>query len=133
MVQYLYAAYSLRIVDGEPLAQKLKPIQELLLQIAREEMGHLATVQNLLHLLRSTQFQSRALSLCKRNLSFRFKLEPLSLDSLAKYVVAETPMALPADFPAEDVSCSSRSKKTRSGWMSFAAVDSASALRSGTT
>src|ERR1044072_1311651 len=38
MVQYLYAAYSLRVVESEPLFQELKAIQNLLLQIAREEM-----------------------------------------------------------------------------------------------
>jgi rubrerythrin len=112
MVQYLYAAYSLRIVDGEPLAQKLKPIQELLLQIAREEMGHLATVQNLLHLLGGPlSFNREHSPYASEIYPFRFKLEPLSLDSLAKYVVAESPMALPADFPAEDVELFEQIKK----------------------
>src|SRR5687767_5337085 len=41
MVQYLYAAYSLRVVEGEALFQQVKALQDLLLQIAREEMGHL--------------------------------------------------------------------------------------------
>jgi hypothetical protein len=49
MVQYLYAAYSVRVA-GDSTAE-LKAVQDLLLQIAREEMGHLATVQNLLLLI----------------------------------------------------------------------------------
>src|SRR5438876_872809 len=54
MVQYLYAAYSL-----DPTSPSLTPDQKTavglwqqeIVQIAREEMGHLACVQNLLRLL----------------------------------------------------------------------------------
>ena len=46
MVQYLYAAYSLR--DDHAKAKKWR---KTLLAIAREEMGHLLTVQNILTLL----------------------------------------------------------------------------------
>ena len=46
MVQYLYAAYSLR--DDVEQARRWR---EILLLIAREEMGHLLTVQNILALL----------------------------------------------------------------------------------
>ena len=48
MVQYLYAAYSLRVRARTCRAADVK---NLLVQIAREEMGHLVTVQNLLHLV----------------------------------------------------------------------------------
>src|SRR5687768_3920359 len=56
MVQYLYAAYSLGDVDpADPhydvKQEKVALIRYLLIHIAREEMAHLATVQNLLHLL----------------------------------------------------------------------------------
>ena len=51
MVQYLYGAYSLQVLDDQPNAPQVRALQDLLLQIAREEMGHLATVQNLLHLV----------------------------------------------------------------------------------
>ena len=51
MVQYLFAAYSLRVVAGEPNSAELQDIQSLILQVAREEMGHLITIQNLLHLV----------------------------------------------------------------------------------
>jgi rubrerythrin len=51
MVQYLYAAYSVRVPVGGSNENQLRAVQSLLTQIAREEMGHLATVQNLLHLV----------------------------------------------------------------------------------
>lgn len=104
MVQYLYAAYSLRVVEGEALVQQVKALQDLLLQIAREEMGHLATVQNLLHLLGGPlNFNREHSPYASEIYPFRFKLEALTLDSLAKYVVAESPQPLPADFPQEDI------------------------------
>ena len=104
MVQYLYAGYSLRVVEGEPLAEQLEDIQGLLLQIAREEMGHLATIQNLLHLLGGPLNLNREHSPYASEIyPFRFKFEPVSLDSLAKYVVAESPMPLPSDLSQEDV------------------------------
>ena len=104
MVQYLYAAYSLRVVKGEPLFQPLQTIQNLLLQIAREEMGHLATVQNLLLLLGGPlNFNREHSPYASEIYPFRFKLEPVSLDSLAKYVVAESPIPLPADLSQADL------------------------------
>ena len=53
LVQYLYAAYSL---SSENLSQpddlnKVNVWRNLILSIAKEEMGHLATVQNLLRFL----------------------------------------------------------------------------------
>lgn len=103
MVQYLYAAYSLRVVEGEALHQQVKALQDLLLQIAREEMGHLATIQNLLHLVGGPlNFNREHSPYASEIYPFRFKLEPLTLDSLAKYVVAESPMPLPADLPQDD-------------------------------
>jgi hypothetical protein len=104
MVQYLFAAYSLRIVEGEQNTDTLRSIQALIVQIAREEMGHLITVQNLLHLVGGPLNFNREHSPFESQIyPFRFKLEPLTLDSLAKYVVAESPLMLPADFPPADV------------------------------
>jgi hypothetical protein len=103
MVQYLFAAYSLRIVEGEPNTDTLRDIQRLILQIAREEMGHLITVQNLLHLVGGPlNFNREHSPFASQIYPFRFKLEPLTLDSLAKYVVAESPLVLPSDFPSAD-------------------------------
>jgi ferritin-like protein len=102
MVQYLYAAYSVRAPRGSTPAE-LDRIQDLLFQIAREEMGHLATVQNLLHLIGGPlNFNREHSPYASEIYPFRFKLEPLTLDSLAKYVIAESPQRLPDRFPAED-------------------------------
>jgi hypothetical protein len=51
MVQYLFAAYSVRIIPGDASAVELGALQNQLLQVAREEMGHLMTVENLLLLI----------------------------------------------------------------------------------
>ncbi|MEP7337908.1 MAG: ferritin-like domain-containing protein, partial [Acidobacteriota bacterium] len=95
MVQYLFAAYSLRVSAHANLPK----LQGRLLQIAREEMGHLITVQNLLHLVGGPlNFNREHSPYASEIYPFRFKLEPVSLDSLAKYVVAESPDPLPDDF-----------------------------------
>jgi rubrerythrin len=49
MVQYLYAAYSLQEEQPDEATRRLiRQWRSVILEIAREEMGHLATVQNLL-------------------------------------------------------------------------------------
>lgn len=101
MVQYLFAGYSVRVAGDSP--PTLAEIQNLLFQVAREEMGHLATVQNLLHLIGGPLSFNREHSPFASELyPFRFKLEPLSLDSLAKYVIAESPREPPDDLPQDD-------------------------------
>src|SRR5689334_20827302 len=52
MIQYLYAAYSLpgQNIPVTQLPEVLK-WRQTILDIAREEMGHLVTVQNILHLI----------------------------------------------------------------------------------
>jgi hypothetical protein len=93
MVQYLYAAYSL---GGEQVPHRRRAMvrrwQEDILAVAREEMGHLLTVQNILTLI------GGPINLGRLNLPwdipfypFPFKLEPVSLDSIACYVYAEMP------------------------------------------
>lgn len=102
MVQYLYAAYSVRAPRATP-PHELDRIQDLLFQIAREEMAHLATVQNLLHLIGGPlNFNREHSPYASEIYPFRFKLEPLTLDSLAKYVIAESPLERPERLPAED-------------------------------
>ncbi|MDQ3929106.1 MAG: ferritin-like protein [Chloroflexota bacterium] len=102
LVQYLYAAYSLKSPKEVPEehAAKVRAWKKTLLGIAREEMGHLITVQNLLRLI------GGPLNLEREDYPFRsqlypfpFRLERLSKDSLAKYVVAEMPYF--ADPPDE--------------------------------
>jgi hypothetical protein len=93
MVQYLYAGFSL---GGSAVPEKHHAAvigwQETVLGIAKEEMGHLLTVQNLLRCL------GGPLNLDREDypwdssfFPFPFRLEPLSLNSLAKYVYAESP------------------------------------------
>ena len=101
LVQYLYAAYSMRVAG--PNAAELQKVQNLLLQIAREEMGHLATVQNLLHLVGGPLNLGRDRAPYASEIyPFRFTLEPVTLGSLAKYVTAESPAELPTEMPADD-------------------------------
>jgi hypothetical protein len=85
MVQYLYAAYSLR--DDHPKANGWR---KSLLTIAREEMGHLLTVQNILTLMGGAFNLDRGdypwdvpFEACP------FRLERLSRGSLACYAYAE--------------------------------------------
>ena len=69
--------------------------QETILGIAKEEMGHLITVQNLLTVLGAPrQFDRDDYPNVSPLYPFGFRLEPISLESLAAYVCAESP----ADF-----------------------------------
>lgn len=96
MVQYLYAAYSL---DGPQVPQDKVPLvrswKRDILDIAREEMGHLASVQNLLRFVGGTLNLEREDFPFRTGLyPFRFRLERLTKNSLAKYVYAEMPEEL---------------------------------------
>ena len=93
MVQYLYAAYSMR-TEGQSL-ERVKMIEgwrSNILAVAREEMGHLLTVQNLLLLLGApTAFGRDNSEWASQYYPYPFSLEPLSLDTLACFVYAEMP------------------------------------------
>ena len=98
MVQYLYAAWSLKRPDEIPAddprrAERQEAVarwRAILLGIAKEEMGHLMTVQNLLLLLGgSVNFEREDFPFRSALYPFRFRLEPLTKESLAKYVLAE--------------------------------------------
>ena len=90
-VQYLYAAYSLDDERRDPEERaKVTLWRNLILSIAKEEMGHLLTVQNILCLL------GGQMELVRRNspwdsgfYPFEFRLEPLTVGSLACYIYAE--------------------------------------------
>ncbi|HEX7645079.1 MAG TPA: ferritin-like domain-containing protein [Burkholderiaceae bacterium] len=94
MVQYLYAAYSL----GGPqvpaeFRDAVRDWQEVILGIAKEEMGHLISVQNVLRLIGAPlHFEREDYPWDAPFYPFPFTLEPLTLDSLAKYVYAESPV-----------------------------------------
>jgi hypothetical protein len=93
MVQYLYAAYSLGGPQVPPERRdQVRGWQEVILGIAKEEMGHLLSIQNVLRSI------GAPLNLGREDFPwdvpyypFPFSLEPLTLDSLAKYVYAESP------------------------------------------
>lgn len=94
MVQYLYAAYSLdEEQPDEATRQLVGQWRSVILEIAREEMGHLATVQNLLTVIGGPlSFDREDYPIIDPELwPFPFQLEPLTKKSLAKYVLAEMP------------------------------------------
>ena len=93
MLQYLYAAYSLGGPQVPPEFQdKVRSWQEVILGIAKEEMGHFVSVQNVLKLIGAPlHFERQDYPWDTPFYPFPFKLERLTLDSLAKYVYAEAP------------------------------------------
>jgi hypothetical protein len=94
MVQYLYAAYSLKVESDESaeLRRTIESWRHNLLAVAREEMGHLLTVQNLLLLLGAPAALARDSSVWAQNYyPYPFSLDPLTLDTLACFVYAEMP------------------------------------------
>jgi hypothetical protein len=89
MVQYLYAAYSLGGKQVPPEHRhQVKQWQESILAVAREEMGHLITVQNIL------TFLGAGFSLSRSQFPWAiewFNIEPFCMGSLACYINAEMP------------------------------------------
>jgi hypothetical protein len=94
MLQYLYAAYS---IGGDQVPEQyrenVRSWQNIILGIAKEEMGHFVSVQNVLKLI------GAPLNFGRENYPwetpfypFPFTLEAFSLRSLAKYVYAEAPI-----------------------------------------
>ena len=95
MVEYLYAAYSLGGPGAAKHARQVREWRDAILTIAREEMGHLLTVQNALLLIGGpVSFDRQDYPWSSPFYPFQFKLEPLSLKSLACYVYAEMPKNL---------------------------------------
>lgn len=92
MVQYLYAAYS---VGGPSVPEDQRAMvrgwQEVILGIAKEEMGHLISVQNVLRVIGAPLHLEREdYPWDTPFYPFPFTLEPLTMDSLAKYVYTES-------------------------------------------
>jgi len=94
MAQYLYAAYSL---GGPHLTtpehqRRAQQWRATVLEIAREEMGHWATVNNLLTLIGGPlAFEREDYPIPADLYPFPFELEPLTKKSLGKYVLCEMP------------------------------------------
>jgi hypothetical protein len=104
MVQYLYAAYSLKSDEEVSDPGEIAALDQtasnswynVLLETAREEMGHLMTVQNLLLMLGLQPNLEREDFPARKDLyPFPLHLERLTQKSLAKYVVAESPVGAP--------------------------------------
>ncbi len=97
MIQYLYAAYSLKSpkppdVTDPQQQNALRNWRLTVAEIAREEMGHLMTVQNLLLFLGlDPTFERADFPVLKGLFPFDTHLRRLKQETLAKYVVAESP------------------------------------------
>lgn len=93
MVQYLYAAYSLGGSQGPPQQRAtVEKWRNALLAVAREEMGHLLSVQNLLIFLGAPANLTRENFPWDRFVyPFPFALEPFSKLLLSKFIFAEMP------------------------------------------
>ena len=96
LAQYLYAAFSLKGVDEVADPDQQSALSEWFGQVvrtARDEMGHLMTVQNLLLALGLPPNLEREDFPPRKDLyPFKLHLAPLSQSSLAKYVIAESPV-----------------------------------------
>ncbi len=98
LVEYLYGAYSLESTNfsGPQVPADAAALtgswRNTIVKIAREEMAHLLTEQNLLRFIDGPlNIERQDLPLRSDLYPFVFALEPLSRDSLAKYVAAEMP------------------------------------------
>lgn len=103
LLHYLYAAYSVRTADSGWSRQTtgvVRGIRVRLIELAREEMGHLMTVQNLLIAIGAPVHFERADD--SEHYPYRFALEPLCSASLAKYIAAERPVSKPASMPESE-------------------------------
>jgi hypothetical protein len=85
LAQYLFAAYSL------PKTNPHRRWRSMLIQIAREEMGHLLSAQNMLLALGGPMNFEREDFPYNAFYPYPFELRPVSVQSLARYVLAEMP------------------------------------------
>jgi len=113
LLQYLYAAFSLK--TSSDTAEQQKALEQWSLElhgIAHQEMGHLITVQNLLLAIgEPPNLEREALPSIKDLYPFKFKLEPLTQRSLAKYVTAEAPVDDPNIPDISDISSQAADKE----------------------
>ncbi|MDQ6530506.1 ferritin-like protein [Flavobacterium sp. LHD-85] len=93
MLQYLYSAYSMGGSKvPEKYQEKVHTWQNIILGIAKEEMGHFISVQNVLKVIGAPlNFGRESYPWDSPFYPFPFTLEKFSLKSLAKYVYAEAP------------------------------------------
>ena len=106
LVQYLFTAYSIDAISAPTSNERAKAEnwQRMIRDIAIEEMAHLISMQNLLLFLGGpTNLERQDFPFRDLFYPFHFKLEPISLDSLAKYVVAEMPDINTPDAPLQAI------------------------------
>jgi ferritin-like protein len=115
MVQYLYAAYS--ILPGVTVTNPATPNPissddwyDLIRDIAKQEMGHLITVQNLLLSLGEVPHLDRENFpwLNSDLYPFPFHLQVLGLETLAKNVTAEAPRSVASSDLADYTEAAAR-------------------------
>jgi len=103
LVQYLYAGFSIDPTAPGPVPVNGWPRRYI--KIAIEEMFHLISVQNMILALGGEPYFDRAdFPIAPGQAAlypFPFALEPVSLDSVAKYVIAESPSDVPTELQAE--------------------------------
>ena len=92
MLQYLYCAFSIRPQYGA-LVGSGAPTSDNLVGVAVQEMQHLGAVNRLLMTLGAApNLTAMEFPHEPEIYPFEFKLEPMSLKSLAKYIYAEAPI-----------------------------------------
>ena len=105
MVQYLYAAYSLggpQVPDEH--REMVEGWRDAILTVAREEMGHLLTVQNLLTFLGApVNFAREDFPWDRSVYPFPFTLAPFSMDLLCQFIFAEMPRPQEIPLPGRDL------------------------------
>lgn len=106
MVQYLFAAYSLggdQIPDNPTIRGMISRWRANIIAIAKEEMGHFLTVQNLLKLVGSDVVLRRENFPWDTDYyPFKFALKPFSWETLCCYLYAEMePEVIVSDRPGK--------------------------------
>ena len=95
MVQYLYAAYSADVVIAAGTFPDAALWQRQLLTVAREEMGHLMTVQNALRLIGGEpNWMREDIPWDGPYYPFPMEFEPFTFIAIEKYVYAEMDPAI---------------------------------------
>ena len=100
MVQYLYAAYSADVVIAAGTFPDAALWQQQLLTVAREEMGHLMTVQNALRLIGAApNWKREDIPWDGPYYPFPMEFEPFTFIAIEKYVYAEMDPSIDATPP----------------------------------
>ncbi|MEZ6141573.1 MAG: ferritin-like domain-containing protein [Zavarzinella sp.] len=92
LVQYLYAAYSIKSQTIPGTGLSTDDWSYSIIKIAKEEMGHLLCLQNLLRFIGGpTNLDREDFPIRSQFYPFPFMLEKFSKESLSKYLFAEMP------------------------------------------